>query len=362
MNKELQALLSLVRAGLWGRYDEAMASVFPLSSESWERVFIMARQQTVTGLAFRGLDYLPEEATPSLGLTAKWMAYADRIEQGNHVVNSALARLTSHFKITGRKVVLQKGPGVAVMYLEPTLREYGDLDLYFPECADASDPMDGISGVRKEAKPDGSWEYEVDGVIVERHTHLVDVQSPRAKKFVRGLILEKGYDVINVNGSEVFVPAPEVNLLLLSSHILKHALGVGIGLRQFCDMAVAMKFYSDRVDSQEMREIYRKVGLGKWAELLEVFLIKYLGSEAGLLFCCQKEECNEKKSRILLDIILKGGNFGRFTNKRELTSRNKMLRKMHTLTSFWGNLSFALTYAPGEWFWTMIQLAGGQLR
>lgn len=91
-------------------------------------------------------------------------------------------------------------------------------------------------------------------------------------------------------------------------------------------------------------------------------MIKYLGSEAGLLFYCQKEECNEKKSRILLDIILKGGNFGRFTNKRELTSRNKMLRKMHTLTSFWGNLSFALTYAPGEWFWTMIQLAGGQLR
>ena len=87
MDRELQALLALVRAGLWGRYDEAMASVFPLSAESWERVFALARQQTVTGVAFRGLDYLPDEMAPSMGHMAKWMAYADRIEQSSVAVD-----------------------------------------------------------------------------------------------------------------------------------------------------------------------------------------------------------------------------------------------------------------------------------
>ena len=71
MDREVQALFALVRAGLWGRYDEAMASVFPLSSEEWERVFTIARQQTVTGIAFRGLDLLPEDMLPSMGLMAK---------------------------------------------------------------------------------------------------------------------------------------------------------------------------------------------------------------------------------------------------------------------------------------------------
>ena len=157
---------------------------------------------------------------------------------------------------------------------------------------------------------------------------------------------------MNVGGSDVLVPAPEVNLLLLSSHILKHALGVGIGLRQFCDMAVACNFYADRVDPREMEEIYRKAGLEKWSVLLDGFLGQYLGLEAG----------ETKKSNVLLDIILKGGNFGRFTGKCEKASQSVLARKWHTFTSFMGNVCFAMTYAPGEWFWTMVRLAGGQVR
>ena len=62
MDKTLQALFALLQAGLWGTFDEAAASAFPLSAGEWERVFTLARQQTVTGIAFRGLDFLPEES------------------------------------------------------------------------------------------------------------------------------------------------------------------------------------------------------------------------------------------------------------------------------------------------------------
>ena len=352
MDREVQALFALVRAGLWGRYDEAMASVFPLSSEEWERVFTLARQQTVTGIVFRGLDQLPEEELPPMGMMAKWIAYADRIEQSNRIVNDTLAMLCGHFAKSDERVVLQKGPGVAAMYPEPLLRECGDIDLFFPDTYGKSDPLQGIPGATREAKPDGSWEYQVNGVVIERHSHLVDILSPRANKFVKELIAEKGYESVNVGGSDVLVPAPEVNLLLLSSHILKHAFGVGIGLRQFCDMAIACCFYADRVDSLEMEGIYRKAGLGKWSVLLDGFLGQYLGLEVQ----------ETKKSDVLLDIILKGGNFGRFTGKCEKASQSVLARKWHTFTSFMGNVRFAMTYAPGEWFWTVVRLAGGQVR
>lgn len=352
MDREVQALFALVRAGLWGRYDEAMASVFPLSSEEWGRVFTIARQQTVTGIVFKGLDHLPEEELPPMGMMAKWIAYADRIEQSNRAVNETLAMLCGHFAKSGERFVLQKGPGVAAMYPEPLLRECGDIDLFFPDADGKSDPLQGIPGATREAKPDGSWEYQVNGVVIERHSHLVDILSPRASKFVKRLIVEKGYESVNVGGSDVLVPAPEVNLLLLSSHILKHALGVGIGLRQLCDMAVACNFYADRVDPREMEEIYRKAGLEKWSVLLDGFLGQYLGLEAG----------ETKKSNVLLDIILKGGNFGRFTGKCETASQSVVARKWHTFTSFMGNVRFAMTYAPGEWFWTVARLAGGQVR
>ena len=343
MDKTLQALFALLQAGLWGIFDEAAASAFPLSAGEWERVFTLARQQTVTGIAFRGLDFLPEEAAPPMGIMAKWMAHADRIEQSNRVMNETVAKLYGHFASAGVEAVLQKGQGVAAMYPEPLLRECGDIDLYFPGHDGVSDPLAGIDGAVRERQPDDSWSYVVDGIIVEHHTDLLDIQSPRAKRYVKRLMEEKGFEkVVTGDGVEVLVPAPEVNLLLLSSHILKHAFGVGIGLRQFCDYAVARRYYEGRVNEEEMREIWRMTGLEKWQDLLEGFLVK--------------------KTGVLLDIVLKGGNFGVYSKDRENIPRARWARKVQTFKALTGNIGFAFRYAPGEWFWTTMQLLGGQFR
>ncbi len=363
MDKTLQALFALLRAGLWGIFDEAAASAFPLSAGEWERVFTLARQQTVTGIAFRGLDFLPEEAAPPMGIMAKWMAHADRIEQSNRVMNETVASLYGHFASAGVEAVLQKGQGVAAMYPEPLLRECGDIDLYFPGHDGVSDPLAGIDGAVRERQPDDSWVYVVDGIIVEHHTDLLDIQSPRAKRYVQKLIKEKGFDkVMTGDGVEVLVPAPEVNLLLLSSHILKHAFGVGIGLRQFCDYAVARRYYEGRVNEEEMREIWRMTGLEKWQSLLEEFIGRFLDSDCALARNDNEESFCKKKTDVLLDIVLKGGNFGVYSKDRENVPRARWARKVQTFKALMGNIGFAFRYAPGEWFWTTMQLLGGQFR
>ena len=389
MDKTLQALFALLQAGLWGRFDEVGASAFPLSAGEWERVFTLARQQTVTGIAFRGLDFLPEEAAPPMGIMAKWMAHADRIEQSNRIMNETVARLYGHFASAGVEAVLQKGQGVAAMYPEPLLRECGDIDLYFPGHDGVSDPLLGIDGAVRERHPDDSWAYVVDGIIVEHHADLVDIQSPRAKRYVKRLKEEKGFEkVVTGGGVEVLVPAPEVNLLLLSSHILKHAFGVGIGLRQLCDYAVARRYYEGRVNPQEMREIWKKTGLEKWQGLLEEFIGRFLDSDCALARndnedlqndkChseqstrseqspCHSERSEEsfykKKTDVLLDIVLKGGNFGVYSKDRENVSRARWVRKVQTFKALTGNIGFAFRYAPSEWFWTTMQLLGGQFR
>ena len=390
MDRTLQALFALLQAGLWGRYDDAAASVFPLSAEEWERVFTLARQQTVTGIAFRGLDFLPEEAAPPMVVAAKWMAHADRIEQSNRIMNGTVAKLYGHFASVGVEAVLQKGQGVAAMYPEPLLRECGDIDLYFPGHDGVSDPLAGIPGAVRKRQPDNSWSYLVDGIVVEHHADLVDIQSPRIKRYVRRLIQEKGFEkVVTGDGVEVMVPAPEVNLLLLSSHILKHAFGVGIGLRQFCDYAVARRYYEGRVNEEEMREIWRMTGLEKWEGLLEEFIGRFLDSDCVLARNdnedfqddrCHSESCtshpehypchserseesfDKKKTDVLLDIVLKGGNFGVYSKDRENASHARWVRKMQTFRSLAGNVRFAFRYAPREWFWTIVQLLGGQFR
>ena len=384
MDRTLQALFALLRAGLWGRDDDAAASVFPISAEEWERVFTLARHQTVTGIAFRGLDFLPEEAAPPMVVAAKWMAHADRIEQSNRIMNETLAKLYAHFASAGVEAVLQKGQGVAAMYPEPLLRECGDIDLYFPGHDGVSDPLAGIPGAVRKRQPDNSWSYLVEGIVVEHHADLVDIQSPRAKRYVKRLIEKKGVEkVVTEGGVEVLVPAPEVNLLLLSSHILKHAFGVGIGLRQFCDYAVSRRYYEGRVSDEERREIWRMTGLEKWQGLLEGFVETFLEERSfadaqddkkdvqddkchSEHYPCHSERSEEsfdkKKTDVLLDIVLKGGNFGVYSEDRENASHARWVRKVQTFRSLAGNVRFAFRYAPREWFWTIVQLLGGQFR
>jgi hypothetical protein len=101
-------------------------------------------------------------------------------------------------------------------------------------------------------------------------------------------------------------------------------------------------------------------GLEKWQGLLEGFVTGCLGER------CHSERSEEslykKKTGVLLDIVLKGGNFGVYSKDRENASHARWVRKMQTFRSLAGNVRFAFRYAPKEWFWTIVQLLGGQFR
>lgn len=360
LNRAQSALLALMRAGLWDILDTE--SVFPLSAREWEQVFELARRQTVTGIVFRGLDRLPDDDMPPVGLMAKWMAYVSAIERQNRNMNSLLKRLAGHLEARGVVAVLQKGQGVAMMYPEPLLRECGDIDLYFPDMKDVA-AVEEFVGTAGKNMPDGSVEFVADGIVIECHGRLVDIYAPSKKRFVHSLIETVGYERLPVGAEEgrpmVAVPGPELNLLMLSAHIMKHAVGVGIGLRQLCDFSVACRHYEKKVEAARMHEIYGKAGIGRWAELLDAFLAGWIYGDGGKDSMAGVSP-KIKKSGILLEIILKGGNFGTFAEGREKASDSVAARKWSTFTTYLGKLRFAWSCAPREWFWMMMRLFRGQ--
>ena len=127
---ERMALLVLLRSGLWEREPDDLGC-FPLSDESWGRLYRLARQQTVTGVVFHGLQHLPDELLPPGPLLLRWAAEVDAIERRNRAVDAAVAELCSKFRANGLEPVLQKGQGVALCYADPALRESGDIDFCF---------------------------------------------------------------------------------------------------------------------------------------------------------------------------------------------------------------------------------------
>lgn len=355
-----KAFFSLLRAGLWEREPDEL-SIFPLTRDEWWNVFVMTRKQTVTALVYQGICMMPEALFPPQDILLKWVAAVDAIEKFNGKMNKCLHELYCTFAMNGLNPVLQKGQGVATFYENPLSRECGDIDLYFTSKDDLRKAVEIVN--RLECKvnemPDGSYNFRFRNVEVEIHKFLVDICNPFKRKRIRNLEKSFGYTKVCLNGcgTEISVPSPFINLLLVNTHILKHSLGWGIGLRQLCDMARACYSLNDCYSKVEMKKYCDELGITKWTRLLNAFMVDYLGLDEKFLIFKERE----KSSAILKDIIMKGGNFGMDHCRRKSEGKSKMMAKFDTMLSFFSNMGFMLRYAPVEGFWTFAGLVKGQL-
>lgn len=356
-SRDITALFVLLRAGLWEREADDL-SPFPLSSEEWAGLFRTAERQTVAALVCRGLSYLPHHLLPPQPVLVRQVALTDAVERKNRRMNEALSVICRLCHRHGLHPVLQKGQGVAQFYEDPLLRECGDIDLYFPDASESRMAARLLPTHPEQVytAPDKAVTYRHGEILVEQHPVLFDLGNPFLRKYLRKLEAEEGFDEITVPVA-VAVPSPLLNLLLLDTHILKHALGWGIGLRQLCDMARACHRLHDGVDAGKWEAACRKAGIRRWNRLLFAFLTEYLGLPAD---CLPGRGSRGRTARPLLDIVLEGGNFGLY--RRNAGGLPRWKRKWHTACSFLRNALFALRHAPKEACWTFINLTIGQFR
>lgn len=354
------ALLTLLRSGLWEKEIDKL-SLFPLSDEEWEQVFRLSRQQTVTGLVYQGLQYLPDGMLPPEPVLIRWTAEADAIERMNRKMNQSLSELYLMLHSKGLSPVLQKGQGVAQFYEKPLLRECGDIDFYFNNSRAFSFAAAYVRMHKVAVKkmPDKSLFYLWNGIEVEHHTRLFDLHNPFLQCYLNKLEREKGYEhfrLLPPSELKISIPSPFLNLLMLDLHILKHALGWGIGLRQLCDMARACYKLHEAINPDEMEKVCLKLGLERWNPLLHTFLTEHLGLPVSYL----PYGTTAPDAQPLLDIIWHSGNFGYRLAGRNASDLPVWKRKLRTANIFRKNLNFARRYAPKETFWMVCDLLKGQ--
>lgn len=338
-----KALLTLLRSGLWNRPPDS-PELFPLSSDEWKEVFEKSRSHTVSAIVADSLEHLPENQLPPDGILASLAVESDRIERLNGTMANVTARLSEMYR--NLRPVCFKGQECASLYTRPSSRECGDIDLYFNDI-EASAAVARQHGYVPEHKPDGSFTYAVQGIMVEHHQSYIDLCVPRKRKWLRTLDANPGFETGN---GGMLRPVPSLNLLVLHSHVMKHAFGRGVGLRQICDLARAYYSYDGMYDADELRDMYRKAGLTSWTRMVHSFLTDYLGlGKEFLPYAEPHADASEFLRRVML-----AGNFG-----RSMPGNGQGKRK--TLKAFMANALFAARYAPDEYFWQIAQLAGGQL-
>lgn len=356
-----RALFALLRSGLWERAIDD-SSAFPLTADEWKQLYGVAKQQTVLGIVYQGLQHLPQDMLPPMPLLVRWTAVADAIERRNREVDSALSSLCALFRSQGIDPVLQKGQGVAQLYENPLLRECGDIDLFLgsKSAMETANSCIRNHNIRVEAMPDDSFTYTWQGVEVEHHSRLLDLHNPFLQGYARRLERAYGYDAVELpsrQGQQIAVASPFLNLLLLDLHILKHALGWGIGLRQLCDMARACHAYSGKIDKTQMQRSCHRMGMRRWNPLLHAFLVNYLGLPVEYLPYPKVA----KDAVPLLNIVWQGGNFGFGFRQGKAPAQGTWKRKLRTAGSFCSKVPFVVRYAPKEAFWIFTGLLKGQM-
>jgi len=327
--------LRLLRAGLWERDIRSFPDV---DDDIWNEILSEARRQTVVGLIYRGVSHLGENVAVPDGVEMSLMLESDRIQRSSAKVVSAAGRIVSLLKKGGFHPIVMKGPSVARLYKEPSLRSAGDVDLYLDE-GEFDSSVDYLKGhgVEISSSPDGSADYYIEGICIDQHRRYFDIHGKDG-------LLPK-------------VPSVEAELLMLSSHILKHVMGHGVGLRQMCDMAIAYKAYEGSYDHSALESLYDSLGLLYWNRMLYSFLRKNLGLDVTLF-----EGKKEVKCSHLEKIVFEGGNMGFHSGSRHLSeSRSAFSRKMRTALSFARNIPFNLRVAPGEFVSLVWELAKGNV-
>lgn len=354
-----ESLLKLVRAGI---YDDArIVSDFPLLSEAeWGAVYQESKKQTVSGVVCHAFTFLPDSKLPPYGLLLRWVARMHRIEKEYNKMSRNIGHLTELFGQHGITPVLQKGHGVARFYPTPSLRVSGDIDLCFSEEErKAADKIIRDSGAEIHTAPDGSSCYVWRGSDVEHHVSAVKLYSLRHRKALDRIVAAHGTKEVALSpGVKARVLNPLSDLLMINVHIMKHSFGVGIGLRHFCDYALAYRSLIPEIGAEKYAEACRILGLGRWTDLLHRFINSYLASsEEGLPYTGTYQ--SRSALRAMHRMVTEGGNFGLY---RRRTEGRKWFRKMGTFRLFLRHSSLWMRIAPAEAVGIIMRLAGGQMR
>lgn len=338
-----KAFLALIREGLWSdgnlevRIDEAL---------DWQEVYRLAIEQSVLGLVLEGLEHV--DVKPPKVLLLQWIGEVQQIEQRNKAMNGFIAHLIDKLRKEDVYCLLVKGQGVAQCYEKPLWRCAGDIDLLLSDenYTKAKSTLIPIaSEVTNEDETTKHQALVINGFDVELHGKMPFVISKRVDNGIDE-VLDNVFCGGNVrswdcNGTQVFLPSPDNDVILVFTHFLHHFFIEGVGLRQICDWCRLLWTYRSKLDFLLLESRIRRMGLMTEWKAFASLAVDTLGMPVDAMpFYNERFRVKGEK---VLKRVLKSGNFG---HNNDLSYRTKYTGLNYKLVALWRRLKdfISLTY------------------
>ena len=299
------------------------------SAKEWDILFLEAQRQSVVGVAFEGVQRLPQEQWPPQMLLLQWIGYNEQIKLRNAYLNKRSVELLAKMASAGLHPTILKGQGLAKFYSSTlqNLRQAGDIDVYI---------SDGREKATNYAKSIGQknidWDYKHlhlhlwDDTEVELHYHVeVLLNLWKNKKLQRWF--NDNEKLLYAQNGGLITPTVEMNVFYVLLHIYRHFFTEGVGLRQLMDYYFVLKAAKDvkleYANEESIEDVLKAFGMWKFSTGVMWIMQEVFALERDYMYC----EPSEYEGVFILKKVLEGGNFGHYQQHNYV----KGLGKVNTL-------------------------------
>lgn len=339
-NLSTDVFLSLLRAGLW----EQGVQLEPYGEIDFEQLYDLADNQSVVGLVAAGLEQVKDRKI----IKKEALPFLKRVyglEQRNLKMNAFIELLVQRMRDAGIYSLLVKGQGIAQCYIRPLWRSSGDVDFFLDE-DNYKKAKAFLLPLAQSSDREGEYSLHlgmtIDSWTVELHGSLRCGLSSRMDQCIDCI----QYDIFNEGkvriwqneGTAVFLPSVDEDVIFVFTHFLNHFYKGGIGLRQICDWCRLIWTYRGQIDIELLRNRLRKMGLAFEWKAFATLAVDYLGMSYEAMPLYEDANRWHRKARRILSFILKVGNFGQ---NRDLSYYHKypyLVRKAVSLGRRLGDL------------------------
>ena len=237
------------------------------SEKEWRELFRVCQMQAVAAFAFLALDRLSRAGQKApVGLVYEWLALSEQVKAQNELMNKEAARLTRIFEEAGRKTAILKGQANARLYPDKLSRQPGDIDIWVEGGQESVvalllnlgllNERPTIANIGRHDKATESYHHvhlppTKEGIAVEVHFRPSSGNlCPWTNRRLQDWLEEEIRTVTRVE--EGFnVPSIRFALVMQLSHIQRHFLTEGVGMRQICDYYWLLKHSTE----EERKEV-----------------------------------------------------------------------------------------------------------
>lgn len=347
LDNNQRAFFSLIQAGLW---EKSSANHDLTDKVDWDKIYQLAEEQCVLGLALAGLEKRNTNRTDNTNrlpkeLLLQWIGEVQMIEQQNKAMNLFVAQLIDKFRENDINVLLVKGQGIAQCYKRPLWRACGDVDLLLSEdnykkAVDYLTPL--ASNIEKEFLYNKHQGFTIGPWAVELHGSLRGGLSSRIDCVLDDVqkdIFNSRYVRSWTNGeTQVFLPSVDGDIVYVFSHILTHFYKEGLGLRQICDWCRILCRYRSELDMRLLESRIKRMGLLTEWKVFSAFVVEYLGMPAEVMPLYSSEAKWKRKADKICAFILEVGNMGLNRDMSHFDKFPHLIRKICSMGRRCGDL------------------------